>query len=43
MIEDKCTTSLEDDPVEGRGAMTIGVGSVIVFALTVLFILVASR
>jgi hypothetical protein len=43
MLEDKCTMSTEDDPVEGRGAMTMAVGSVVIFVLTVLFVLVASH
>ena len=43
MLQDKPESFSDEDPVEGRGAMTIAVGAVFVFALTVLYILVMSR
>jgi len=43
MIEDRTDAMPEDDAAEGRGAMTMAVGSVAIFVLTILYILVASR
>ncbi len=43
MLEDGPNTSNEDDPDEGRGAITIAVGAILIFAFAVLYILVKSR
>jgi hypothetical protein len=43
MLEDGPDMSNEDDPDEGRGAVTIAVGAILIFALAVLYCLVQSR